>query len=164
MAKQKVTYSLNSVFNKYRRGTAKILNPRTLTVTVDGGHASMDKYVKFAGNSHELAEIHATGIYGGPKRTFMYDLYRKLKDNTGNFAKEIIGENMKYDKYKHGWYVDWWNVSQRLEDVCIQELMPLVSAEQPPINTKSQYKKSENGYGDMTLYATGQLFESIVVL
>ena len=164
MAKQKVTYGLNSVFNKYRRGTAKILNPRTLTVTVDGGHASMDKYVKFAGNSHELAEIHATGIYGGPKRTFMYDLYRKLKDNTGNFAKEIIGENMKYDKYKHGWYVDWWNVSQQLEDVCISQLMPLVSAEQPPINTKSQYKKSENGYGDMTLYATGQLFESIVVL
>lgn len=164
MAKQKVTYSLNSVFNKYRRGTAKILNPRALTVTVGGEHLKKDKYVKFAGDSYELAKIQTTGIYGGPKRTFMYDLYRKLKDNTGNFAKEIIGENMKYDKYKHGWYVDWWNISKKLEDVCIQELMPLVSAEQPPIDTKSQYKKSENNYGDMTLYATGQLFESIVVL
>lgn len=164
MAREDVEQDLSSVFNKLRRGSAKILNPRTLTVTVDGGHASYDKYVKFAGNSHELAEIHTTGIYGGPKRPFMYMLYQKIKNNTGGYAKEIINDNMKYDRYKRGWYVDWWNVANQLETICIEELMPEVSAELPPINTKSQYKKSENGYGDMTLYATGQLFESIVVI
>lgn len=164
MAKHKVEYKLNSAFNSLRKGSAKILNPRVLTVTVDGAHSSSDKYVKFAGNSHELAEIQATGIYGGPARTFMYDLYKKIKDNSGGYAKEIIQSNMKYDRHRRGWYVDWWNVINELEDICIQELMPEVSAEQPPVTTKTQYKKSENGYGDMTLYATGQLFQSIVVM
>lgn len=164
MASSDVEHDLGNTFNKLRKGTALILNPRTLTVTVDGGHASYDKYVKFAGNSHELAEIHTTGIYGGPARPFMYKLYQKIRDNSGGYAKQIIEDNMTYNRHNRGWYVNWWNVITELETTCIQELMPEVSAELPPINTKSQYKKSENGYGDMTLYATGQLFESIVVL
>lgn len=158
-----VSYNLNNSFDNLRRGSAKILNPRTLKVTVNGSHGSYDKYVKFAGNSHELAEIQVSGIYGGPGRPFMYKLYEKIKNNTHGFAGEIINNNMKYDRHHRGWFVDWWNVAKELEDICIEELMPEVSAELPAINAKSQYKKSENGYGDMTLYATGQLFESIVV-
>lgn len=158
-----VSYNLNSTFNKLRKGSAKVLNPRNLRVTVNGSHGASDKYVKFAGNSHELAEIQVSGIYGGPGRPFMYKLYEKIKNNTGGYAKEIIDGNMKYDRHQRGWYVDWWNVANQLEDICINELMPEVSAELPAITTKSQYKKSENGYGDMTLYATGQLFESIIV-
>lgn len=159
-----VSYNLNPAFNNLRRGYAKILNPRTLTVTVNGSHGSHDKYVKFAGNSYELAEIQVSGIYGGPGRPFMYKLYEKIRDNTGGYAGEIINENMTYNRSQKGWYVNWWNVMTKLEDICINELMPEVSAELPAISTKSQYKKSENGYGDMTLYATGQLFESIVVM
>ena len=36
----------------YRRGSAMILNPERVVITVDGSHGSEDKYVKFSGDSY----------------------------------------------------------------------------------------------------------------
>ena len=157
------TQYLNDAFDYYRRGRAEILNPERLVITVDGSHSKYDRYVKFSGDSYELAEIQITGSYGGPSRTFMYDLYEKIESNHGHFAKEIFNDCIEYDRHQRGWIVDWDSVCYELENVCIEELMPEVSAQQPPVKSSTQKKKSKYGYGSETLYASGQLVQSIHV-
>lgn len=158
------TQYLNEAFDELRRGTARILNEERLVATVYGEHAGDGLYSKFSGDSYELAEIQITGAYkGGKARPFMYYLREKIEENRGRYAKEIFNENMEYDRHERGWYVDWESIAYELENICIQNLMPEVSAELPPVSPKTQYEKSEAGYGDMTLYASGQLVESIHV-
>lgn len=158
-----VYFDLYETFEEYRRGRAEILNPETLYVTVSGWHSSQDKYVKFNGDVRELAEIHTEGIYGGPARPFMYMLYEKIDTNRGRYAREIFNENIWYDRHERGWYVEWDAICYELQNVCIQNLMPEISAELPPINDKSAKKKWEAGYSGDTLYASYQLAESIYV-
>lgn len=149
---------------QYRRGTAMVLNPQEVLITIDGGHGGADKWVKFSGSSYELADIQINGTYGvnATPRPFMYNLYEKLDMNRGHYAKQIINENMWYDRHERGWYVEWDSICYELENVCIQYLMPEVSEELPAITEKSMKKKSKYGYGgEPTLYASGQLVECI---
>lgn len=159
------TFYLDEAFESLRRGRAEILNPELLVVTVYGDHSSLDElYVRFSGDSYELAEIQITGNFkGGTSRPFMSYLKDKIEENRGNYAKEIFNENIEYDRSERGWWVDWETIGYELENVCIEELMPEVSAELPPITTKAQYKKDEAGYGGDTMYASGQLVECIHV-
>ena len=163
MALYDSTQYINEAFDNLRRGTAEILNPERLVVTVGDYHNKYDRYVKFSGDSYELAEIQTNGIYGGPARTFMYDLYEKIEFNRGGYAKRLFNENMEYDRHQRGWYVDWDSIAYELQNICIEKLMPEVSAQQPPVKPSTQKKKNKYGYGDMTLYASGQLVESIRV-
>lgn len=147
----------------YRRGTAMILNPERVVITVDGSHGGADKYVKFSGDSYELAEMQIAGSFhaNAKERPFMYALWEKINENRGNYAKQIINENMWYDRHQHGWFVEWESICYELENICIEKLMPEVSAEMPPVTAKTQKKKNKYGYGSMTLYASGQLVECI---
>jgi hypothetical protein len=158
-----IFYDLYEAFEKFRRGRAEVLNPATLYVSVSGWHSSYDKYVKFEGDARQLAEIHVEGLYGGPPRPFMYKLWEKIDSNRSHYAREIFNENIEYDRHDRGWYVDWDAISYELQTVCIENLMPEVSAELPPINEKSARKKEEAGYGGGTLYASYQLSECIYV-
>ena len=153
---------LNEAFDKYRRGTAEVLNEERIVVTVDGSHSSSDRYVKFNGDAYELAELQISGSYGGPSRPFMYELKELIEQNHAGYAKQIFNENIMYDRHQRGWIVDWDAVCYELENVCIPNLMPLVSAMMPPISSKTAKKKRKYGYGgEPTLYASGQLVESI---
>lgn len=158
-----VTWDLYQAFEELRRGKAIILNPEELYVTIAGWHSSYDKYVKFDGDSYELAEIQITGSYGGPARPFMYKLYDKICQNKGHYAKQIFNENIMYDRHQRGWIVDWDAICYQLQDVCIENLMPEVSSELPPVSAKTQRKKSYYGYGNETLYASYQLANCINV-
>lgn len=155
------TEYLNNAFDTYRRGRAVILNPATICISVDGSHSGSDRYVKFSGDSYELAELMINGTYGGPSRPFMYLLKEKIEENRGNLAKQIFNENIMYDRHQRGWLVDWDAICYEIENACIQELMPEVSAELPPISAGAQKKKNKYGYGGMTLYASNQLVECI---
>ena len=156
---------LNEAFDEYRRGSARVLNPERIVVTVDGGHSRYDRYVKFSGDSYELAELQITESYGGPSRPFMYELKSLIEENHSNYARQIFNENIMYDRHQRGWIVDWDAVCFELEEVCIPALMPVVSARMPPINAQSAKKKRKYGYGgEPTLYASGQLVESIVAM
>lgn len=159
------TFYLEEAFESLRRGRAGILNPELLVVTVYGDHSSKDElYVRFSGDSYELAEIQITGGFkGGTPRPFMSYLKDKIEENRSNYAREIFNENIEYDRSGRGWWVDWETIGYELENICIEELMPEVSAELPPITTKAQYKKNEAGYGGGTMYASGQLVECIHV-
>ena len=158
-----ILYDLYETFEEYRRGTTEVLNPATLYVSVSGWHSGGDSYVKFDGDARQLAEIHVEGLYGGPARPFMYRLYEKIEENQGHYAKQIFNENIEYDRHARGWWADWDAISHELQTICIENLMPEVSAELPPINEKSAKKKFEAGYGGGTLYASYQLVESIYV-
>lgn len=159
-----VAQDITGAFNFYRRGKSLVLNPEELYVSVGGWHSSYDRYVKFNGSNHELAEIQITGAYGGPARPFMWSLKDKIDRNKGHYSRQIFNENIMYDRHQRGWIVDWDAICYELENICIQNLMPEVSAEMPPINSKSQKKKNKYGYGgEPTLYASGQLAESIYV-
>lgn len=164
MAKSDTTQWLYETFEEFRRGKALVLNPEELYVTVAGYHSSYDRYVKFDGQSYELAEIQVTGAYkGGTPRPFMYNLKEKLDQNRGHFSRQIFNENIMYDRHEKGWIVDWDAICYELQNVCIQNLMPEVSAELPPVTEETQKKKNKYGYGGMTLYASGQLVECIEV-
>ena len=148
----------------YKRGKGLILNPRKVTITVKGTHRARDKWVKFGGNSYKLAELQITGDYGvnSSPRPFMYVLWEKLEENRGRYAKQVINDNMQYDRHQRGWIVDWSGVCHDLENICIENLMPEVSAEMPPLTQKSEKKKADNGYGgEPPLYASGRLVECI---
>ena len=85
-----------------------VLNPERLVITVDGDHSGDGEYSKFSGDSFELADMQIKGAYrGGQPRTFMYDLYEIIAENTDGYAKQIVNENMQYDRSLHGWWVDW---------------------------------------------------------
>lgn len=162
MALFDVEQDFEDIFDTYRRGSALILNPERLVVTVDGDHAGDGLYSEFEGSSYELAELQINGAFkGGRPRPFMYDLKELIAENTGNYAKQIINENMMYDRHEHGWYVDWDAIAYELENVCIARLIDTALAQQPPVTTETQYKKNYAGYGTKTLYASGQLVESI---
>ena len=165
MALYDVEQYFDDVFDKFRKGTAQILNPELLVVTVDGDHGGRNRYVKFSGNSYELAEIQINGTYGenSTERTFMYDLYWKVFEDYDGVVKPIFRNNMTYDRHLRGWWVDWEAICKQLTDVCIVKLMPVVSAEQPPVKSTTQKKKNKYNYGGNTLYASGQLVQSIVV-
>jgi hypothetical protein len=156
-----VVQYLNNAFDNLRRGTAKVLNPQLIILTVDGEHSRYDRYVKFSGDSYELAELQISGAYGGTERPFMYMLKDKLEENRGNYAKRVFNENMWYDRHSKGWVVEWDAIAYELENICIENLMPEVSSELPPIKPKSQKKKSKYGYGTETLFASGQLVRCI---
>lgn len=162
MAVYSVTQDFDDIFERYRRGTAMVLNPERLVITVDGDHSGDGEYSKFSGDSFELADMQIKGDYrGGQPRTFMYDLHEIIAENTGGYAKQIVNENMQYDRSLHGWWVDWDAIGYELENVCIPRLIDTVLAQQPPVKTETQYKKNYAGYGTQTLYATGQLVECI---
>ena len=165
-----VSQGLYDVFEEYRRGKAIVLNPEDLYVSVGGWHPKKDKYVKFEGDAYELAEIQIKGTYvqseegpAGTQRPFMYHLKELLEQNTGRYAKQIFNENIWYDRHQKGWFVEWDAVKYQLQNVCIENLMPMVSADMPPVSKSTQKKKSRYGYGDDTLYATGKLAELIYV-
>lgn len=158
-----VAQGLYDVFEEYRRGKALVLNPEELYVSVYGNHSKYDRYVKFEGDAHQLAEIQVTGSYGGPARPFMYTLKELLDMNTGHYAKRIFNENIWYDRHERGWYVEWDGVIYELQKVCIENLMPTVSAMMPPVSKQTQKKKNKYGYGSQTLYASYQLVNCITV-
>lgn len=165
MALYDVEQNLDNVFQINRKGSAMILNPQELWVTIDGDHGSRNRYVKFSGDSYKLAEIQIDGTYGknSTERTFMYDLYEELRYNHRKLARDVFYDNMEYDRHLRGWWVNWNRVCKELTDVCIINLMPIVSAKQPPVKPSTQKKKSKYGYGSDTLYASGQLVQSIIV-
>ena len=111
-----------------------------------------------------MAEIQIEGDYGAKAtpRPFMYMLKEKIEENRGRYAKIIFNENIMYDRHQRGWIVDWDAICYEIENVCIQNLMPKVSAELPPLTKKSYKKKNNNGYGgEPTLFASGQLVKCI---
>lgn len=159
-----VFYALYETFEEYRRGRAEVLNPADLYVSVAGWHDSYDRYVKWNGSARELAEMQVEGSYtGGTERPFMYMLWEKIDSNKGRYAREIFNDNIEYDRHQRGWIADWDAICYELQTVCIENLMPEVSAELPPIKPSSQKKKNKYGYGDMTMYASYQLVECIEV-
>lgn len=156
-------------FELFRKGKAKVLNPRQLTVTIlDSKHNDDGKgYSKGKYSCYELAEILINGWQyhkNTPvKRPFMFYLKELIDNNQRHHISPIIKNNMKYDKSQKGWIVDWDAISTQLSRLCEQMLAQDVSPMLTPITAESQSDKSSAGYGDTTLYATGQLFQSVFV-
>ncbi len=154
-----------SAFDLYRKGTSMILNPANLLVTVaDNPHSGDEEYSKWEGDCYELAEIQATGAYdGGVARPFMFYLKELIDNNNRHHVKPIIENNMTYYRSERGWEVDWESIADELGFLCEKILAQDVSPMLPPITAESQRKKTRAGYGNMTLYASGQLFEAVRV-
>lgn len=152
-------------FDLYRKGTSMILNPSELNVTIaDEQHDSDDYYSRWENSCYQLAEIQINGSYeGGTQRPFMFYLKVFLDNNNRHHVKPIIEHNMTYDRSERGWWVDWDAISEELQPLCEQILAQDVSPMMPPISEDSQRKKSKANYGNMTLYASGQLFQAVRV-
>jgi hypothetical protein len=154
-----------NVFELYRKGKSMVLNPAELNVTIgDESHSSDGLYSKWEGSCYELADIQINGAYkGGTTRPFMFYLKEFLDNNNRHHVRPIIENNMTYDRSERGWWVDWEGIADELQPLCEQILAQDVSPMLPPISEKSQHDKSRAGYGNMTLYASGQLFEAVRV-
>jgi hypothetical protein len=141
-----------------------ILNPSELNVTIaDIQHDGDDYgYSKGRYSNYELADIQINGSYeGGTKRPFMFYLKELLDNNNRHHVKPIIERNMEYSREERGWWVDWDEISEELQPLCEQILAQDVSPMLASISDDSQRKKSKAGYGNMTLYASGQLFQAV---
>lgn len=156
-------------FELFRKGKSKVLNPHQLTVTIldiphedDGIGYSKGKY-----SCYELAEILTNGwqyhINKPVKRPFMFYLKEFIDNNHRRHVAPIIKKNMKYDKKQKGWIVDWNTISDKLSRLCEQILAQDVSPMLPPVTPETQKEKYVAGYGNETLYATGQLFKAVFV-
>lgn len=154
-----------NAFDLYRKGTSMILNPSELNVTIgDEPHDSDEYYSRWQGDCYELADIQISGGYkGGTPRPFMFYLKELLDNNNRHHVKPIIERNMEYDREQRGWWVDWDEIAEELQPLCEQILAQDVSPMLTPIADDSQRKKSKAGYGNMTLYASGQLFQAVRV-
>lgn len=154
-----------SAFELYRKGKSMVLNPSELNVTIeDEQHDSDDYYSRWKYSCYQLADIQINGNYdGGTERPFMFYLKGFLDNNNRHHVKPIIERNMTYDRELKGWWVDWDEISEELKPLCEQILAQDVSTMLPPITKDSQRKKSKAGYGNMTLYASGQLFQAVKV-
>jgi hypothetical protein len=153
-------------FDLYRKGTSMILNPSELNVTIaDTPHDGDDYgYSKGRYSNYELADIQINGSYeGGTERPFMFYLKEFLDNNNRHHVKPVIERNMTYDRSERGWWVDWDGISEELQPLCEQILAQDVSPMLTPITEDSQSKKTRAGYGNMTLYASGQLFQAVRV-
>lgn len=157
------------VFELYRKGKALILNPHELTVSInDEMHRDDGKgWSKGTYDCYQLADILINGYQyteNTPvKRPFMFYLKEFLDNNQRHHVAPIVQRNMTYDRSERGWWVDWDQMAEELQDLCIKILAQDVAPMLEPITDESQRKKSKAGYGDLTLYATGQLFESVQV-
>ena len=153
----------------FRKGTAQILNPHELTITIlDEKHKDDGKgYSKGKYTCYELAEILINGwqyhLNPPVKRPFMFYLKELIDNNNRHHVAPIIKNNMKYDRKQKGWIVDWNNLSTELSRLCEKILAQDVSPMLTPITAESQADKSRAEYDDTTLYATGQLFQSVFV-
>ena len=157
-----------SIFDLYRKGKGLILNPSELRISVaDEPHNDDGKgYSKGKYSCYELADIQIKGLFNGAPaegRPFMFYLKILLEENHRHHVKPIIERNMSYDRREKGWYVDWDSMSEELKILCEQTLAQDVSIMLQPITSKSQKKKTKAGYGDTTLYASGQLFQAVMV-
>lgn len=153
-------------FDLYRKGTSMVLNPSELNVTIaDIPHDGDDYgYSKGKYSNYELADIQINGYYeGGTQRPFMFYLKVFLDNNNRHHVKPVIEHNMTYDRSERGWWVDWDGISEELQPLCEQILAQDVSPMMTPITEDSQRKKSKANYGNMTLYASGQLFQAVRV-
>lgn len=156
-------------FDLYRKGTSMILNPSELNVTIaDIPHDGDDYgYSKGRYSNYELADILINGyqytVNEPVERPFMFYLKEFLDNNNRHHVKPIIERNMTYDRSERGWWVDWDTMSDELQPLCEQILAQDVSPMMPPITEDSQSKKTRARYGNMTLYASGQLFQAVRV-
>lgn len=160
-----ITQNLDA-FNLFRKGVAKILNPLELTVTVfDSTHfGDSAGYSKEYKSNYELAEIQINGSYdGGTPRPFMFYLKELLDNNDRHHVKPIIERNMTYDRSKRGWWVDWEEMANELQPLCERILAQDVSPMLAPVKKETQKRKTNAGYGNTTLYATGQLFQAVSI-
>lgn len=157
----------SNAFELYRKGTSMILNPSELNITIaDEQHDGDDYgYSKGKYSNYELADILINGyqyVVNKPvKRPFMFYLKEFLDNNNRHHVKPIIERNMEYDREQRGWWVDWDEMSEELQPLCEQILAQDVSPMLASISDDSQRKKSKAGYGNMTLYASGQLFQAV---
>ena len=163
-----VEQDLNA-FELYRKGKSMILNPAELNVTIaDNPHNDDGKgYSKGKYSCYELAEILINGLQyhlNAPvERPFMFYLKELLDNNNRHHVRPIVEKHMTYDRSEMGWWVDWEEMADELQPLCEQMLAQDVSPMLPPITEESQRNKTRAGYGDMTLYASGQLFEAVRV-
>ena len=156
------------VIDLFRKGKSQILNPRELTVTIlDEKHNDDGVYSKGKYTCYELAEILINGwqyhINKPEKRPFMFYLKELIANNHKHHVAPIFKKNMKYDKEQKGWIVNWDSISTELSRLCEKMLAQDVSPMLTPITAESQADKSRAEYDDTTLYATGQLFQSVFV-
>ena len=155
-------------FDLYRKGKSVIINPAQLNVTIaDEPHADDGEgYSKGKYDCYELAEIQINGWFKGAPmegRPFMYLLKQFLDGNSRHHVKPIIERNMVYDRSERGWWVNWDEMADELKPLCEQILAQDVSPLLLPVTDDTQRKKSKANYGDMTLYASGQLFQAVMV-
>lgn len=161
----RVEKSEKDVFEANRPGVARILNDRHIAITVAGYHEKGDeKYDKFEGNAYRLAQIMIGGKYGSAKRPFIRVIHDIFKKDADGRVKDLFRRNMRYDKQKRGWYVNWANAGKGLEDMAQEHMATgLVQSELPPLKPTTVYKKNAAGYtSPLSLYATGQLAECII--
>lgn len=153
----------SDAFDLYRKGTSMILNPSELNITIAGeSHDSDDYYSRWQGDCYGLADIQINGNYkGGTPRPFMFYLKELIDNNNRHHVKPIIERNMEYNREERGWWVDWDEMADELQSLCEQILAQDVSPMLASISDDSQRKKSKAGYGNMTLYASGQLFQAV---
>ena len=159
----RVGQSANKTFKRHRKGVARILNEKRITMTVEGHHEARDGlYDKFEGDAYELAKIHTGGLYGVPKRPFM----RVIKDifKTDEEIKKLIQRNMRYDKSERGWLVNYRSVCLGMERRAQEHMTTgFVQAQLPPLQADTVYKRNKAGYNSpLSLYASGQLVDCIV--
>lgn len=164
-----VDQDIDDAFALYRKGKSAILNPLELTVTIDDTEHDDDGkgWSKGRYDCYQLADILTNGfqytVNTPVKRPFMYYLKVLLDNNQRHKVSPIIKKNMEYDRDNKGWWVDWDEIAEELELLCIQILAQDVSPLMEPITDESQRKKTKAGYGTDTLYATGQLFKAVRV-
>lgn len=157
-----------NAFELFRKGTSQILNPHELTVTIlDVAHYADSKgYSKGRYSCYELAEIQINGWFdGAPEggRPFMFYLKELIDNNDRHHISPVIKKNMEYIKEQKGWFVDWETISTELSRLCERILAQGVAPMLTPVKASTQRDKTAAGYGDTTLYATGQLFQSVFV-
>lgn len=156
------------LFSAYRKGTSMILDPAELLVTVaDEPHPSDDKgYSKSKYTSYELAEIQTNGseyILNGSDRPFMWYLKLMLDGNRRHHVKPIVENAMWYNREQKGWYVEWHEMADKLqnfsEKMLAQDVAPMLDALKP----STVKRKKTAGYTKKPLYASGELFKAVRV-
>ena len=159
-------YQSSDVFESFRKGKGLILNPATLAFTIaDNPHPADDKgYSKAKYSNYELAEIQINGWQGSDKtRPFMYELKNLMDGNYRHHVRPIIQNNMSYHTDYKGWIVDWDTMAEKLQRLGEKMLAQDVSPMLKPVEKTTQKKKNQYGYGNKTLYATGELFKALRV-
>ena len=93
----------------------------------------------------------------------MFYLKELIANNNKHHIAPIFKKNMIYNKEQKGWIVNWDSIATELSRLCEKMLAQDVSPMLTAITAESQADKSSAGYGNKTLYATGQLFQAVFV-